>query len=157
MSGRSRRWRRTLLTDTPDLALIASGLTQVPVALRAWLPSVNGSNYISDDLAKWLDPQDMQHIQGAPFHPMTQGKIERWHQTLQNRTLLEDYHLPGDLEAQSAAVVDYYNHQRYHESLGNFTPAEVYYGRGHIILLEREKIKRQTTVQRRLQHRKAAA
>ena len=73
---------------------------------------------------------------------MTQGKIERWHQTLKNCILLENYYPPGDLETQIEAFVAHYNHHRYHESLGNLTPADVYFGRGHIILLEREKIKR---------------
>src|SRR5262249_39138872 len=71
-------------------------------------------------------------------------KIERWHQTLKNRILLENYFLPGDLEAQIAALVDDYNHRRYHESIGNLTPADVYCGRGPTILAERERIKRQT-------------
>ncbi len=88
---------------------------------------------------------------------MTQGKIERWHQTLKNRVLLEHYYLPGELEAQIAAFVGYYNEQRYHESLGNLTPADVYFGRGEAILLEREVIKRQTLEQRRLRHQACAA
>ena len=85
-----------------------------------------------------------KHVRGAPYHPQTQGKIERWHQTLKNRILLENYYLPGDLEAQIAAFVEHYNHRRYHESLDNLTPADVYFGRGQTILLERERIKRQT-------------
>ncbi len=60
----------------------------------------------------------MDHVRGAPYHPMTQGKIERWHQTLKNRILLENYYLPGDLEAEIGAFVADYNHRRYHESLG---------------------------------------
>ncbi len=145
------------VTDTLDLALKASGLEQVTVALRLRLLSDNGSSYVSGDLAKWLHGRQIKHIRGAPYHPMTQGKIERWHQTLKNRILLDNYYLPGDLEAQIEAFVAYYNHQRYHESLGNLTPADVYHGRGHIILLEREKIKRQTIALRRLQHQKNAA
>src|SRR4051812_5309986 len=43
---------------------------------------------------------------GAPYHPQTQGKIERWHQTLKNRVLLENYYLPGALEAEVGAFVD---------------------------------------------------
>jgi putative transposase len=78
----------------------------------------------------------MAHIRGAPYHPMTQGKIERWHQTLKNRILLENYYLPGDLEAQIEAFVADYNHVRYHESIGNLTPADVYFGRGQTILIE---------------------
>jgi hypothetical protein len=84
---------------------------------------------------------------------MTQGKIERWHQTLKNRILLENYFLPGDLEAQIAAFVEDYNHRRYHESIDNLTPADVYFGRGPTILAERERIKRQTIADRRLRHR----
>ena len=79
-------------------------------------------------------------------------KIERWHQTLKNRILLEQHYLPGALEAQVGAFVEYYNHARYHESLGNLTPADVYFGRGPAILRERERIKRRTLASRRLQH-----
>src|SRR5271154_3098484 len=79
------------------------------------------------DLAKWLEARNIKHLRGAPYHPMTQGKIERWHQTLKNRILLENYFLPGDLEAQIATFVADYNHRRYHESIDNLTPADVYF------------------------------
>jgi transposase InsO family protein len=100
---------------------------------------------------------DMAHVRGAPYHPMTQGKIERWHQTLKNRILLENYYLPGDLENQIEAFVANYNHRRYHESIDNLTPADVYFGRGQTILLERQRIKRKTIQNRRLLHRRQAA
>lgn len=99
----------------------------------------------------------MDHVRGAPYHPQTQGKIERWHQTLKNRILLENYYLPGDLREQIDAFVDHYNHCRYHESLQNLTPASVYLGRGQAILEQREGIKRKTIEARRLLHRKPAA
>src|SRR5437588_9178811 len=83
--------------------------------------------------------------------------IERWHQTLKNRILLENYFLPGDLEAQIEAFVADYNHCRYHESIDNLTPADVYFGRGPTILAQRERIKRHTIDNRRLQHRLKAA
>ena len=79
------------VTTTLDLALKASGLDRATVVHRPRLLSDDGSSYISADLAKWLDGQDMDHVRGAPYHPMTQGKIERWHQTLKNRILLENY------------------------------------------------------------------
>ena len=145
------------VTDTLELALQASGVDQANVVHRPRLLSDNGSSYISGDLAKWLDDRDIQHIRGAPYHPQTQGKIERWHQTLKNRILLENYYLPGDLENQIEAFVQHYNYHRYHESLGNLTPADVYFGRGHAILQTRERIKQKTIENRRLQHRKAAA
>ncbi len=145
------------VTATLDLALAAAGLDQITVAHRPRLLSDNGSSYISADLAAWLDGKGMQHTRGAPYHPQTQGKIERWHQTLKNRILLENYYLPEDLERQVAAFVAHYNQARYHESLGNLTPANVYFGRGQAILTERERIKRQTIQKRRLQHQLRAA
>jgi putative transposase len=145
------------VTATLKMALDAAGLDKAKVLHRPRLLSDNGSSYISDDLAKWLENHDMAHVRGAPYHPMTQGKIERWHQTLKNRILLENYYLPGDLEAQIEAFVAHYNHRRYHESISNLTPADVYFGRGQIILLQRERIKHHTIAQRRLQHHRQAA
>jgi putative transposase len=140
------------VTATLDLALRASGLDQATPADRPRLLSDNGSSYIAGDLARGLEDHKIKHVRGAPYHPMTQGKIERWHQTLKNRILLENYFLPGDLETQLAAFVDYYNNHRYHESIDNLTPADVYFGRGPTILAAREKIKRETIAERRLQH-----
>jgi putative transposase len=70
---------------------------------------------------------------------------------------LENYYLPGDLEASIERFVEHYNHRRFHESLNNLTPADVYLGRGQSILLERERIIRQTMQTQRLIHRHKAA
>jgi len=94
---------------------------------------------------------------GAAYHPQTQGKIERWHQTLKNRILLENYYLPGALEQAVETFVEHYNHGRYHESLNNLTPADVYFARGQAILRKRRKTKEKTMNMRRLIHRKQAA
>ena len=109
------------------------------------------------DLANWLDKQNIKHVRGAPDHPQTQGKLSAGIKQLKNRILLEHYYLPGDLERQVAAFVAHYNHARYHESLDNLTPADVFFGRAEAILLERERIKRQTIANRRLQHQLHAA
>jgi len=145
------------VTATLSLALEASGLDQATVLHRPRLLSDNGSSYIAVDLAEWLDGQGMKHVRGAPYHPQTQGKIERWHQTLKNRILLENYYLPSDLEREIEAFIADYNYRRYHESIDNLTPADVYCGRGQTILFERERIKRQTIANRRLQHHAHAA
>jgi len=145
------------VTETLQRALAASGCDRVHVRHRPRLLSNNGPSYIAVDLAKWRETQNIEHIRGAPCHSQTQGKIERWHQTLKNRILLENYSLPGDLEAQVGAFVDHYNHRRYHESLRNLTPADVYNGRGQTILGQRDRIKRQTIQQRRLLHRQIPA
>src|SRR3954467_11274823 len=145
------------VTDTLQMALTASGCCSARVVHKPRLLSDNGSSYVSGDLAKWLGDASMNHVRGAPCHPQTQGKIERWHQTLKNRILLENYYLPGDLEAHIGRFVDHYNHRRYHESLQNLTPADVYFGRGQTILLQRERIKRETIRKRRLRHQMKAA
>src|SRR6478735_1442933 len=145
------------VTATLGMALGAAALDKAKPADRPRLLSDNGSSYIAGDLARWLDARNIKHLRGAPYHPMTQGKIERWHQTLKNRILLENYYMPGDLKAEIEAFVADYNHLRYHESIGNLTPADVYFGRGQTILMQREKIKRQTIQNRRLQHRGKAA
>lgn len=80
------------------------------------------------------------------------GKIERWHRSLKSQILLENYYLPGELEARIDAFVDYYNNERYHESLNNLTPSDVYYGRGESILARREQIKLNTMAMRRKMH-----
>src|SRR6476660_9349137 len=56
-------------------------------------------SYVAGDLAEWLVDHRIDHVRGAPLHPQTQGKIERWHQTRKNRILLDNYYLRGDLEA----------------------------------------------------------
>ena len=76
------------VTDTLNLALAASGCDRTTMRHRPRLLSDNGPCYIAGELAEWLQDRDMDHIHGAPNHPQTQGKIERWHQTLKNRILL---------------------------------------------------------------------
>jgi putative transposase len=147
------------ISTTLELAMTASGCREIPLrqGQRPRLLSDNRPGFISDELARWLSGQSIQHVQGAPAHSQTQGKIERWHQTMKNRILLKNYYLPGALEADIEAFVDHYNHQRYHQSLNNLTPADVYFGRGQTMLLERQRIKRRTIQQRRLMHQQNAA
>lgn len=83
----------------------------------------------------------MSHVRGAPYHPQTQGKIERWHQTLKNRVLLNNYYFPSHLEHEIGNFIEYYNNERYHESINNLTPADVYNGRGNTILERRRLLK----------------
>ena len=88
---------------------------------------------------------------------MTQGKIERSHRTLKNQVLLENYYLPGELSNRIEQFIHHYKTRRYHESLNNLTPEDVYTGRGQAILARRESIKRNTLDIRRRLHRQAIA
>jgi transposase InsO family protein len=119
--------------------------------------SDNGPSYVSSQLRNWLDDNGMTHTRGRPHHPMTQGKIERYHSSMKNQTLLENYYLPDQLEERMAAFVDYYNTRRYHESLDNLTPETVYFGLGQAILTRRENNKRKTIEERPRLHALAVA
>ena len=140
------------VSDTLDDALRFTGLDQVKVKHKPRLLSDNGPSYISGELADYLKDNDMTHTRGRPYHPQTQGKIERWHRSMKNQVLLNNYYLPNELEDSIQRFVDYYNHERYHESLDNLTPADVFYGRGQSILNKREKIKLKTLARRKQMH-----
>jgi putative transposase len=137
------------VTRTLDRALEKSGLS---VNNRPRLLSDNGSCYISSELAQYIEEQNMDHVRGKPNHPQTQGKIERYHRSMKNVVKLENYYLPGDLINRLEQFVEYYNNHRYHESLNNFTPADVYFRRDQQILKQRETIKLKTMKQRRKTH-----
>ena len=136
--------------ETLLMALASTGLDQALVQHRPRLLSDNGSCYLSGELRDFLQDRQMEHTRSAPYHPMTQGKIERYHRSMKNIVNLQNYFLPSQLETQIASFVNYYNHQRYHESLDNLTPADVYFGRAKEVLTKRDRIKKQTLQQRRL-------
>lgn len=146
----------TDVSDTLRIALPASGLDRATVVLRPRLLSDSGPSCISAELGTWLDENGMAHTRGRPYHPQTQGKSARYHRSMKNQILLENYYLPGQWEERIAAFVDYYNTRRYHESLDNLTPTDVYAGCGQAILTRRKKIKRKTMKERRRLNHNAA-
>ncbi len=142
----------TDVPDTLDLALRQTGVTQVQVEHRPRLLSDNGPAYLSQDLAAFLADKQIRHSRGKPYHPMTQGKIERYHRSLKNLICLDNYYFPWQLEQAIADFVQHYNHQRYHESLNNVTPADVFFGRHQEVLSHRAAVKLTTLQQRRAHH-----
>ncbi len=139
--------------DIEDL-LAARGVIVSREAVRLWVNRF-GQHFADCIRQDRPRPNDKWHLDEVVI--TIRGKIERWHQTLKNRILLEHYFLLGDLEAQIEAFVDHYHHQRYHESLNNVTPSDVYFGRDKAILKQRGRIKRKTLEARRLHHRQRAA
>ena len=138
--------------DTLKIALAKAGIDRVKVYHKPRLLSDNGPAYHSADLADFLRERRIKHIHGAPYHPMTQGKIERWHRSMKNVIKLQNYYSPSELEQAITEWVEYYNNQRYHEALDNVTPADVYFGRDKEVLKKRNKLKEQTLALRRQQH-----
>ena len=134
---------------TLDLAVERTGVTRIKVEHRPRLLSDNGSAFIAEPLAQYLQSKHLTHIRGAPYHPQTQGKIERYHRSMKSVVKLDTFYFPWELEQAIASFVDYYNQQRYHESLDNLTPADVFFGHREEVLNRRQHIKQQTLMARR--------
>ncbi|WP_397259307.1 IS3 family transposase [Paenimyroides viscosum] len=114
------------------------------------LLSDNGPCYVSNELKTYLKDQlKMKQVHGKPMHPQTQGKIERYHRTMKNVVKLNHFYHPEELIQALNEFVENYNNKRYHESLNNLTPADVYYGRSDKILEQRAIIKQKTIAKRR--------
>jgi putative transposase len=124
------------------------------VEQRPKLLSDNGPCYKSNELKDFLNHNGIQHINGSPNHPQTQGKIERYHRSMKDIIKLDNYYMPQELERRLKEFVDYYNNHRYHESLKNLKPVDVYLGRDQKILQENQNIKRKTMQSRRMYYLK---
>ncbi len=112
---------------------------------------------MSSELQDYLGKRHMTHTRGAPYHPQTQGKIERYHRTMKNVVKLQHYYFPWELAAALRDFVAYYNNERYHEALDNVTPADAYFGRKYAVVTEREKIKKRTMRKRKKEYLAAMA
>ena len=146
------------VTATLDLALAASGLDQMTVVHRPRLLSDNGSSYVATRPCRLAGSSRTSSMSAAPLsirrpRARSSAGIRRSRTASCSSTTT----CPAISNARSRPSSTHYNHARYHESLGNLTPADVYFGRAEAILLERERIKRQTIANRRLQHQLRAA
>jgi len=137
------------LIEVVQEAIDATHMTEVPVEDRTRLLSDNGSGYLSRAFRDHLHLVGIKHILAAPFHPQTNGKLERYHQSVKRDVNQVPYDYPGDLEQAIGDFVDYYNHRRYHKALGNVTPADVLKGRREQILQRRKEVKTTTLSHRR--------
>ena len=130
---------RRCIQNKIDKAVEKTGVTlQNPPCLL----SDNGPCYIASWFKHYLFKEyNIKHIHGKPLHPQTQGKIERYHRSMKNVIKLNHYFCPSELEKAIAQWVEYYNERRFHESLDNLTPRDVYLGQGEKIKKIRETIK----------------
>jgi transposase InsO family protein len=113
------------------------------------LLSDNGKCYLSGEIKDFLSGKGIKPINGKPCHLQTQWKIERYQRTMKNVIWLDNYYSLEDLIRSIGEFVKYYNNERYHESLGNLTPDDVYCGRDRKIVIQRIKIKEKTLSKRR--------
>ena len=127
-----------------------TGQPTVPVEPGPALLSDNGPGFLSRALDEFLKVRVMKHIFASPYHPQTNGKLERYHRTAKAKVNLFVHHSPEELTTAMKSFVGYYNHERYHEALGNVTPADMYYGRRESILARRQEVKRKSLAERRM-------
>jgi len=142
---------------TVEDAIRLTGVAHARVVNRPKLLSDNGPCYLSGDLREYLEERGIGHTRSKPFHPMTQGKIERYHRSMKSVIRLDNYYSPEALEREIASFVRHYNNERYHEALNNVTPADVYHGRADEVLARRERTKRRTMNERRRLYRETLA
>jgi len=143
------------LEDVVQQAVDFTGMTDVPIEDRTVLLSDNGAGYLSQQFNQYLRLVGIRHITASPFHPQTNGKIERYHRTLKGEINKVPYDMPSELKEAIRAFIEYYNYRRYHEGLGNVTPYHVYTGRHVEIIRKRKEVKSQTLAARRDYNRTA--
>jgi transposase InsO family protein len=142
-------------SEVVELACDAVGIDKLDIEHRPKLVSDRGPALISGDFETYLEERGIGHILASPYHPQTNGKIERYHRSCKEKVNLNVHATPFELEREIDAFIRWYNSERYHEAIGNVAPDDVYFGRRDEILKQRKELKQKTLARRRARNVKS--
>lgn len=145
---------RAQMTAADVETIVQRAREQYPDA-RPRIISDNGPQFIAKDFKEFIRLSGMTHVRTSPYYPQSNGKLERWHQTLKVTTIRPQ--APGSLaEAQRmvAAFVAHYNGVRLHSAIGYVTPADKLAGREQEIWITRDRTLEAARARRRQRHQR---
>lgn len=117
--------------------------------------SDNGPQFVAKDFKEFIRVSGMDHVRTSPYYPQSNGKIERWHQSLKRECIRPQCPLSiEDAKRVVAEFVNYYNTQRLHSAIGYITPKDKLEGREEQIFTERDRKLCKARERRKIRRRK---
>ncbi len=138
-------------SEVVEEACKAAKLEYAPIETKEIVRLVTdrGAALLSKPFGEYLEARGIGHILASPYHPQTNGKIERFHRSAKEEINLVVWESPDELNNEISKFIDFYNGVRYHEALGNVTPDDVYFGRKDTVLTKRQGLKKETLNRRK--------
>jgi transposase InsO family protein len=133
-------WELRERMTTADVETILQRAREQYPDARPRIISDNGPQFVAKDFKAFIRLAGMTHVRTSPYDPQSNGKLERFHQTLKVTTIRPK--APGSLDEARRVVatfVAYYDHQRWHSAIGFIAPADMLAGRAGAIRATRDQ------------------
>ena len=138
-----------------EVEVILQGAREKYPEARPRIISDNGPQFLARDFKEFIRISGMTHVRTSPYYPQSNGKIERWHQSLKKECIRPRTPLSlDDAKRIVGEYVDHYNQVRLHSAIGYITPADKLAGREEKIWAERDR-KLEAAREERKQRRQA--
>jgi putative transposase len=147
---------RESMTEADIEIILQSAKEKYPEA-KPRIISDNGPQFIARDFKEFIRISGMTHVRTSPYYPQSNGKLERWHQSIKRECIRPGTPLsPEDARRLIASYVDHYNTVRLHSAIGFVTPNDMLAGRQVEIHAARDRKLEQARRQRQLRRQQAA-
>lgn len=143
LDGYSRyvvHWEIRPQMTTADVEIILQRAKELFPGVQPRIISDNGPQFIAKDFKEFIRFCGMTHVRTSPFYPQSNGKIERWHQSLKKECIRPK--TPSSVEEARRVVATFvhtYNHHRLHSAIGYLAPVDKLHGRDTLILQQRKQ------------------